>query len=86
MSIVQKPAVGRIVHYTSASFGTDYPEGITHAAIVIGLASDGNPYLEVLRSPLGDAPCNWDSYGPDGGGIPFAETPTPGHWSWPPRI
>lgn len=82
---MQVPSIGRIVHYTSASYGTSYPEGITHAAIVTGLVSDENLYLDVRPGPLGDAPRSWGSYGPDSGGIPFAETPTPGHWSWPPR-
>lgn len=67
--------VGRIVHYKTRS---EKGEGRTDAlaAIVVWVNPDGTPNLEVW-SYLGG------SFFMES--VPFANSPTPGHWSWPPR-
>lgn len=109
---VQKPTVGRIVHYTHAhatghelsGYPDPYPEVDinTHAAIVLDVPNYPGEenyavlhvlpklvrkiapengveiYSEKLETPPEPA-MSW------GRGIPFSETPKPGHWSWPPR-
>lgn len=67
--------VGRIVHYMSlGSADGEYPPE-TQAALVTGINADGTPSL-VVFSRTGSH--NVQS-------VPYAEAPSRGHWSWPPR-
>lgn len=81
-----QPTVGRIVHYQS--YGTPGGEYLPEprAAIIteVGRCEDhefrvsGCPHVSVaVINPTGMF-FNED--------VPFAETPTPGHWNWPPRV
>lgn len=80
----QKPSVGRIVHYQS--YGTPGGEFLPEprAAIITEVKNfdpvpeHGVPYVSLcVLNPTGQY-FNQD--------VPFAETPTPGHWNWPPRV
>lgn len=74
------PTVGRIVHYQS--YGT--PNGeylpLPRAAVITEVnegQNDGrNSVALCVLNPTGLF-FNTD--------VPFALTPTPGHWNWPPR-
>lgn len=74
----QQPTVGRIVHY--------WPDQDAHhapwAAIITGLwnSDEGTVRLHIF-TPHGDA----EDPIPEDGAYPYAETPTAGHWNWPPR-
>ncbi|MET8430136.1 hypothetical protein [Nocardia sp. NPDC004860] len=70
------PSVGRIVHYQS--YGTPGGEYLPEArAAVITTVGDGGVVGLAVLNPTGmffnEA-------------VPFAETATPGHWNWPPRV
>lgn len=80
----QKPTVGRIVHYQS--YGTPGGEYLPEprAAIITAVG------LPVAAGPDGPViPVSLCILNPTGyffnQSVPFAETPTPGHWNWPPR-
>jgi len=72
---MQKPSVGRVVHYQS--YGTPGGEYLPEprAAIITSVGVVGQMALAILN-PTGMFfnEC-----------VPFAEEPTPGHWNWPPR-
>lgn len=70
------PTVGRTVHYQS--YGTPGGEYLPEprAAIVTEVGEGGSVGLAVLN-PTGLF-FNLN--------VPFADTPTPGHWNWPPRV
>ncbi|WP_306357439.1 MULTISPECIES: hypothetical protein [unclassified Nocardia] len=78
------PTVGRIVHYqTYGTPGGEHPPE-TLAAIVTKakgcdatLGRDGCPHVS-LHVLYGNGTS-------DKADVPYAEEPTPGHWSWPPR-
>lgn len=82
----QAPSIGRIVHYHS--YGTPGGEYLPEprAAIITDIAPPiarpGGATVPNMR--VGLAVLN-----PTGmffnQSVPFAEDPTPGHWSWPPR-
>lgn len=71
-----QPSVARIVHYQS--YGTPGGEYLPEprAAVITSVGVLGQVSLAVLN-PTGMFfnEC-----------VPFAETPTPGHWNWPPRV
>lgn len=67
-----RPSVGRIVHFHPRVINP-MPE----AAIVMYVHEDGSTVTLTAFTPVG--PDVEDA-------VPFAETPTPGHWSWPPRV
>lgn len=72
------PSIGRIVHYHS--FGTPGGEfkPAPRAAVVTQVNADvRNSVGLCILNPTGQY-FNTD--------VPFAEEPTPGHWSWPPRV
>lgn len=73
-----KPSVGRIVHMTSrGSADGQFPPAARAAVITEVLDADaGRVHLCVLN-PTGVF------HDLD---VPYAEEPTPGHWSWPPRV
>lgn len=84
------PTVGRIVHYQPMpqtendrylSWTTER-DGQPWAAIITRVLPDGRVNLD-LRKPIGMDDERLDPASP--GIYPFAETPTPGHWNWPPR-
>lgn len=78
----QKPSVGRIVHYQS--YGTPGGEYLPEprAAIITEVTA--------WDSETGQARASVCVVNPTGlffkEDLPFAETPTPGHWNWPPRV
>lgn len=70
------PSIGRVVHYQS--YGTPGGEYLAEprAAIITAVNDDGTVGLCVLN-PTGQF---------FNTSVPGAETPTPGHWNWPPRV
>lgn len=71
----QKPSVGRIVHYTP-----DSDEPGPWAAIITRVS------IDVARLDV-----NLGVFSPNGflsprDGVEFSEKPSPGCWSWPPRV
>lgn len=81
---MKQPSVGAIVHY-QPEIGWSGPEGPI-AAMVTAVQSNGVK----LSSFLPGFPPGYLSNGPHGGApaavIPFAESPTPGRWNWPPEV
>lgn len=82
---MQKPSIGRIVHYQTYGTpgGEHEPEPL--AAMITGvkgcdpeLERDGCPHAS-LHVYYGNGTSNKED-------VPYAETPTPGHWNWPPRV
>lgn len=70
--------VGRIVHYWPTQQGHHAP----WAAIITGLWNIEERTVRLhIFAPYG---CAEDPI-PEDGAYPYAETPTAGHWSWPPR-
>lgn len=72
-----KPTVGRIVHYEDPEIGT--------IAAVITAVHEGGVNLTTFTP---GKPCGYVAVGPGNllAVVAFAETPTPGHWNWPPRV
>jgi hypothetical protein len=72
-------SVGRIVHYCDGG-----PDPI--AAIIVGMDTTFNPPLARLQFfwPL-QLLSPEHGYRAPQAVVPFAQTPTLGHWSWPPR-
>lgn len=72
-----RPTVGRIVHYypTNAERDEEVPKGEPLAAIVVQVKP-----MTVLRVFAAFQGQEWDCT-PE-----YADQPTPGHWSWPPRV
>jgi hypothetical protein len=84
---MQKPSIGRIVHYQSygAPGGEFLPE--PRAAIVTavhpndpGTSGKFNAAATIDAAVLNPTGLFFAV------GLPFSETPEPGHWSWPPRV
>lgn len=73
---MQKPSIGRIVHYQK--YGT--PGGEHKAepspAVITKVEEDGSTCHLFVMNPNG---LYFNK-------TPFAETPTPGCWSWPPKV
>lgn len=71
-----EPSVGRIVHYQSyGTPGGEYPS-TERAAVITEVVGGGAVGLCVLN-PEGLF-FNKD--------VPYSEQPSPGCWSWPPRV
>jgi hypothetical protein len=88
----QQPSVGRIVHYQS--YGTPGGEYLPEprAAIVTETTPDHTCPSECAEQDPGEehpAVASLAVLNPTGmffkEDVPYAETPTPGHWNWPPR-
>ncbi|PBC80126.1 hypothetical protein BX265_4962 [Streptomyces sp. TLI_235] len=93
-----QPSIGRIVHYTSHGSpvlpdGTQRYKPLPRAAIVTAIPE----YLE--QEPYDGCPNDGSSlplvvslcvFNPTGmffdDAVPYSEEPTPGCWSWPPRV
>lgn len=73
---MQKPTVGRIVHYTNLGDkdGRYPPE--QQAAIVTRVKEEDQVSLHIFY-PTGEF--NMDS-------VPYSEQYERGHWSWPPKV
>lgn len=72
----QRPSIGRIVHYQK--YGTPGGEHKPEPSPAI-----------ITRVNDSDHTCDLFVMNPNGcyfNRTPFAETPTPGHWNWPPRV
>lgn len=85
------PTVGRIVHYQS--HGTPGGEYLAEARAAIVTAV--HPCPAGSRGLCADDYCGGDTVSlavlnPSGlffdQAVPYADTPTPGHWTWPPRV
>ncbi|MCU1592414.1 MAG: hypothetical protein JWP11_3670 [Frankiales bacterium] len=86
MAPTPAPTVGRIVHYQSYGTPNGEHRSKPRAAVVTEVAAsaayladagDGHPFVSLcVLNPEGMF-FNRD--------VPYAETPTPGRWSWPPR-
>lgn len=78
------PSVGRIVHMTSRGSADGQFPPATRAAVVTAVhwsPETPEPTVEsVDLCVLNPTGLFFDL------GVPYAETPTPGHWSWPPRV
>lgn len=73
-----EPSVGRIVYYQSdGTPGGEYlPE--PRAAIITAVANQETRAVGLcVLNPTGQF-FNQE--------VPYADTPTPGHWNWPPRV
>ena len=78
MTTAQAPSLGRIVHYKSQGSMTGAFEAETYSAIISRLPEAGGEIVGLtVFQPIGVF---------YKGAVPYAETPTPGHWSWPPRV
>lgn len=75
------PRIGDIVHYQS--YGTPNGEYLPEprAAIVTELFSDTHVSGLVNLAVFNPNGFHLNK-GPDNAGVPFAETPTPGHWNF----
>jgi hypothetical protein len=74
--MAKQPSVGRIVHYQSHGSPNGQHKSEPRAAVVTEVYPDTGVGLCVLN-PTG---MYFDR------NVPFAETPTPGHWNWPPYV
>lgn len=73
-----KPTIGRVVHYIEHGGGGAGPDGDTFAALVVRVTYDGHRELVDLVAFSSYSVRHYHD-------VPFAEEPTSGHWSWPPR-
>lgn len=80
--MIQQPSVGRIVHYQPQDH-LEERDGQPFAAIVTAVCSDDGQAVRLkILTPDGR-----EDFIPEYGPIyVYAEVPTPGHWSWPPRV
>lgn len=78
------PSIGRIVHYHSwGSPGGKYkPEPRAAIVTAVPAAADGSPGDGSVLSLM---ICNPTGVFFDVA-VPVAAVPTPGHWTWPPRV
>ena len=78
-----KPSIGRIVHYQS--YGTPGGEYLPEPRAAIITQVNCNHEAHDTNGLCGLAILN-----PTGmffnAAVPYSETPTPGHWNWPPRV
>lgn len=78
---MQTPSIGRIVHYQS--FGTPGGEYLPEprAAIITAVPDSawGRANQGVSLCVLNPEGMYFNQH------VPYADSPTPGHWSWPPR-
>lgn len=87
--MAQQPTVGRIVHYQS--YGTPGGEFVPEprAAIITEVASECGTEPTCDVEHIGCPRVGLCVLNPTGQyfnrEVPYAETPTPGHWNWPPR-
>lgn len=81
------PTVGRVVHYQSyGTPGGEYPS-VPRAAIITAVSTT----LLVESAPPDGLPMvDLCVLNPEGmffnRGVPYADPPRPGCWSWPPRV
>lgn len=81
---MQKPSIGRIVHYHYENTEGN-PSSLHHAAaMVIEVHSDSCVTLEVMFSPW--APTHETSLGRIRTSVLIAEQPTNRQCTWPPRV
>lgn len=82
---MQKPSVGRIVHYYEPA-NRDAADYEPNAAIIVEVYPEGTVGLYVFP-PLFFPPDDKDHTKPAyKQHIHYSENPKPGHWSWPPRV
>jgi hypothetical protein len=73
-----KPSIGRIVHYQSYGSPGGEHQSLPRAAVITEvLSEDTNTVSLCVLNPTGQY---FDR------GVPYSETPKPGHWNWPPRV
>jgi hypothetical protein len=75
---MQKPSVGRAVHYYPA---TRHPDphliGSPQAATITCVHSETTVDLFLMPPACQGEPAT---------SVPYSDMPTPGHWMWPPRV
>jgi hypothetical protein len=75
---MSKPSVIRCVHYYPASRHPDPALiGPPQAAIITGVHNETCVDLFLMPPACQGEPAT---------SVEFSETPTPGHWTWPPRV
>jgi len=79
-----QPTIGRIVHYqTLGTPGGEYlPEPL---AAIVTKVKGCDPSLGGDGCPHADMHVFYGNGTSDKSDVPYAATPTPGHWNWPPR-
>jgi len=80
--MMQKPSVGRIVHYVAyGTPGGEFPAGVCRAAVITDAAPSGVEQTEVvslfIMNPTG-------VFFPTH--VPYDENKAPGTWHWPERV
>lgn len=94
-----KPSIGRVVHYCATGKEPavyapcqhfDAFDKITHNSSHPTLVKEGESYAAVVTAAFVEDDVTATIHLPGGGLLsvrcPYAENPTPGHWSWPPRV
>lgn len=82
----QAPSVGRIVHYQSHGSPNGQHKSEPRAVVITRVYEAPEGSIDAPTSMLVDL-CVLNPTGMYfDQKTPFAETPTAGHWSWPPRI
>ncbi|MBF5002311.1 hypothetical protein IRT45_34910 [Nocardia sp. BSTN01] len=71
------PSVGRIVHF-------QHPDVGVCPALITAVTDEGDVYLTVC--PPGHPPAPLNDAHNEPIAVPFAETATDRHWSWPPLV
>ncbi len=74
------PSIGRIVHFYPNPLN---PTGHPSAAII---ASVHEAQLDAERKMVNLCVISHDGSTSSVRDVPFAAEPTPGHWTWPPRL
>lgn len=75
-AIVQKPSIGRIVHFTTTMSAYGGAPSEVRPALITEVFADGECGLTIFH------PGSHVTYGR----YLLSDEPKPGHWNWPPRV
>jgi hypothetical protein len=91
--MVQKPSVGRVVHYVAyGTPGGEFPAGICRAAVitetdVLNPVGSGTNQITTDGKMLSVGLCVLNPTGQFfNRGVPYNEEKKPGSWHWPERV